>query len=139
MIETERCRRPCGNCPWRKDAPTEYWDAGHFREIWVNCQDDGLHVMACHYASQVAAPADKPICQGWVRVMGFAAIGVRIAFVKGRVTEREIEDREGPELYESFEAMLRANKVTPPARNHGIRDAASLLQKLTSKKGSSSR
>ncbi len=51
MSGHERCRKPCGNCPWRKDAPAEYGDPDHFREIWINCQDDGLHTMLCHLAN----------------------------------------------------------------------------------------
>jgi hypothetical protein len=117
MSESDRCRRPCSNCPWRKDAPTEHWDPEHFREIWRDCQDDGLHMMLCHHANEVSAPEDKPICQGWVRVMGHDAIGVRIALVRGRVTRREVEDKEGPELFETFEDMLLANGVLPPERN----------------------
>jgi hypothetical protein len=122
MSKSERCRKPCANCPWRKDAPTEHWDRQHFLDIWRNCQDDGLGLMACHKASLVAAPADKPICQGWVRVMGYKSIGVRIAMVRGRVTDREIKDRKGLRLYGSFEEMLRANNVTPPGRNRRVDD-----------------
>jgi hypothetical protein len=135
MSNNERCRRPCANCPWRKDAPREYWDPEHFREIWQGCQDDGLHMMLCHHASQVAEPADKPICQGWVRVMGYEAIGVRIALIRERVSWNEIEDREGPELFATFDDMLVANGIAPPERNRFIRDAVQTLERL--KKGTS--
>jgi hypothetical protein len=130
MNERERCRRPCGNCPWRKDAPREYWDAEHFREIWRNCQDDGLHQMACHKSRPDAPAARQIICQGWVRVMGYDAIGVRIALLRGRVTLTEIEDLSGLELFETFEEMLLANRVEPPARNRFMQDAAAALAQL---------
>lgn len=108
-----RVRIPCANCPWRLDAPRKHWDPSHFVEIWRNCQDDGTNVMACHKSTK-----QRPrVCQGWVRVLGFEAIGVRLAVMRGQVTTAEIEHRAGPELFTSFAAMLRANGVPLPPRN----------------------
>lgn len=115
-----KLRKPCDNCPWRRDAPREYWDPTHFAEIWRNCQDDGLHVMLCHKANAMPKGTpenEKPICQGWVRVMGFSAIGVRIAAMNGHVTVEEVEDTKSMKLFKTFEAMLRANKVPVGRRN----------------------
>lgn len=109
-------RRPCSNCPWRVDAPRQHWDPSHFEEIWRNCQDDGPHLMLCHKAGSNKGP-DAPVCQGWVRVMGDAAIGVRIALAFGRITVAEVLDRSGPRLFKTFAAMLRANRVRLPPRN----------------------
>jgi hypothetical protein len=77
-------------------------------------------MMLCHKASKI--PIDErtekaPICQGWVRVLGTDAIGVRRALTFERVTMEEIEDRDGPLLFSSFAAMLRANKIPLPPRN----------------------
>jgi Family of unknown function (DUF6283) len=111
-------KKPCNNCPWRRDAPREHWDPQHFRDIWTNCQDDGMNSMLCHKAT--ALPAEERnglVCQGWIRVMGCNAIGVRIASMTGKVSLEEIEDREGLDLFDSFEDMLRANRVKLPKRN----------------------
>lgn len=116
-LSAKRCRRPCANCPWRKDAPAQYWDPGHFRSIYRNCQDDGTNRMLCHKAKADAPSLKQPTCQGWVRVMGDRAIGVRIALARGLVTPAETMDTKGLDLFESFEAMLRANNVEPPPRN----------------------
>lgn len=116
--ETSKLRRPCANCPWRVDAPRGHWDPQHFDDIYRNCQDDGQHVMLCHKSN--ALPKDQRgdvPCQGWIRVMGFAAIGVRMLAIKGKITVEEVEDREGPELFPSFEAMMRANAVKIPPRS----------------------
>lgn len=108
-----KIRRPCLNCPWRVEAPRGHWDPEHFREIWKGCQDDGLHQMACHKSTQKA-----PLpCQGWVRTMGFDSIGVRLSVMTGRVSVAEVHDRHGPELFRTFGAMLRANKIRLPKRN----------------------
>lgn len=114
-------RRPCDNCPWRVDAPREHWDPQHFLDIWRTCQDDGASIMLCHKAN--ALPDEKRSdlpCQGWARVMGTQAIGVRIALLRGKLLLEEVEDRTGPRLFKTFLAMLRANKVKPPGRNQAV-------------------
>ena len=123
MVSSLKVRRPCDNCPWRVDAPRGYWDPQHFVDIWKNCQDDGGNVMLCHKANNLPGGAkslDAPPCQGWIRVMGFSAIGVRILVMTGRVSNDEVEDRDGPKLFKSFAAMLRANKIKLPKRSRWI-------------------
>lgn len=118
-----KIRQPCGNCPWRKDAPREFWDPQHLTDIYTRCQDDGLHIMLCHKSPEfVAKPGNegkKLVCQGWIRVIGFEAIGVRIAAMRGYVTGEEVEDQR-PGLFGSFEEMLAANRIVPPKRNKFI-------------------
>lgn len=107
-------RQPCNNCPWRKDAPREHWDPAHFKDIYDNCQSDGVNVMLCHKASELpAAERASLVCQGWVRVLGRESVGVRIALMSGRASLEEVEDKSGPELFESFDLMMLANKVRP--------------------------
>lgn len=120
-----RVRQPCNNCPWRVDAPRQHWDPTHFTSIWRNCQDDGLHVMACHKSSALPAGETPLTCQGWIRVLGMSAIGVRIALLRGSVTIEEVDDRSGPKLFPTFEAMLKANGIPLPARNRFVRDEES--------------
>ena len=56
-------------------------------------------------------------CQGWIRVMGFDAIGVRLLVMRGQVTFEEVEDKEGPKLFPTFAAMMKANKIPLPRRS----------------------
>jgi hypothetical protein len=116
--KTVKLRRACENCPWRVDAPRGYWDGQHFVDIWRNCQDDGLNIMLCHKSNALPEKerGDVP-CQGWIRVMGFDAIGVRILVMQGKATHEEVEDRDGPELFPTFTAMMRANKIRLPKRS----------------------
>jgi hypothetical protein len=114
-------RQPCSNCPWRRDAPREYWDPQHFKDIAVSCRDDGLSQMLCHCAGDLPPEqARDVICQGWVRVVGLDAIGVRLAAMRGAVTPEELEDVDRPDLFDSFEEMMDANGVELPARNRWI-------------------
>jgi len=72
--------------------------------------------MGCHKST----PARFRPCQGWVRVVGFDAIGVRLLAMRGEVTIAEVEDRGGPKLYTSFAAMLAANKIKLGRRNRAV-------------------
>ena len=121
MAETTKLRRACSNCPWRVDAPRDYWDPQHFVDIWKNCKDDGLHTMLCHKSTTLPKEERGNVpCQGWIRVMGFEAIGVRILVMRGKATLEEVEDRDGPELFPSFTAMMRANKIRLPSRSKAV-------------------
>lgn len=114
-------RRPCSDCPWRVDAPREHWDPQHFVDIWSSCQDDGTAVMLCHKATALPEPERSGlVCQGWVRVMGGEAIGVRLALLRGTVTVDELNDTAGPKLFPSFAAMLKANGIKIPERNVAV-------------------
>ena len=121
MTETVKLRRPCSNCPWRVDAPRGYWDPQHFIDVWKNCQNDGLNIMLCHKSRKSnalpkEASGDVP-CQGWIRVMGFDAIGVRLLVMRGQVTLEEVDDKAGPQLFPTFAAMMKANKIPLPRRS----------------------
>lgn len=128
MSTIAKIRRPCENCPWRVDAPREHWDPTHFVEIWRSCQDDGTHIMLCHKSNTLPKEDRKTLpCQGWIRVMGFTAIGVRILALQDKITIEEVEDKAGPKLFSSFAAMLRANKIKLPKRSK--RDPRRLLRR----------
>ena len=108
-------QRPCDNCPWRKDAPRGYWDPQHFVDIARHCRDDGTHSMACHKST----PEDPILCAGYILVVGFDSIGLRIAAVRGEVSMKDY-DAEGLELFSGYEEMLKANGVPVPPRNRMV-------------------
>jgi hypothetical protein len=77
--------------------------------------------MLCHCAGDLPPEqARDVICQGWARVIGLDAIGVRLAAMRGAITPAELEDTNRPDLFDSFEEMMEANGVEPPARNRWI-------------------
>jgi hypothetical protein len=102
-------RRPCQTPQWRVDAVRGYWDPLHFVDIWRNYQNDDLHSMLCHKSK--AAPKGEVPCQGWIRSVGFAAIGVWLFVMRGSVILEEVEDHDGPELFQTFTEMMVANKI----------------------------
>jgi hypothetical protein len=100
--------RPCGNCPWRKDAPVGTWTAERFQTLAQGCQHNGWDVFACHKSAE-----DAPfVCAGFAAVIGFDSIGLRLAAAAGRYNPDGL-DTSGLELYPDFDAMLRANGVEP--------------------------
>ena len=40
--------------------------------------------------------------------------------MQGHVTVDEVNDKSGPELFDSFDLMLRANRIRIPKRNRAI-------------------
>lgn len=67
MSLLSKTHRPCGDCPWRKDAKVGYWHRDHFVYLVENCQGDGLGQMGCR-------KQDGNICAGWAAVVGYDAI-----------------------------------------------------------------
>jgi len=121
ITTTDKLRRPCSSCPWRVDASRAHWDPQHFVDIWRNCKDDGTHIMLCHKAAALPDSERNNVpCQGWIRVLGFDAIGARLLVMRGQVTLEEVADKAGPKLFQSFTAMMRANKIRLPRRSKMI-------------------
>lgn len=101
--------RPCGNCPWRRDAPREFWDPSHFQAIAVQCRDDGISVMGCHKGG-------GRVCAGWLGVVGYESIGARIQAMHGGPRPEDV-DMSGLDMFAGYEDMLEANRVPVPPRN----------------------
>lgn len=119
-VETHPTRHPCTDCPWRVDSPRGHWAPQHFHDIARNCQNDGMDLMLCHKANALPeSERRRLICVGWARVVGFNAIGVRMAAVQGLISREDIEASGGPRLFKSFGAMLWAHLRPRRAKREG--------------------
>jgi hypothetical protein len=77
-----------------------------------------MHIMLCHKSSALQKHQRPEVpCQGWIRAMGFDAIGVRILVMREQASLEEVEDKDGPKLFPTFTAMMRANKIKLPRRS----------------------
>jgi len=112
-VRSNEHRSPCNNCPWRKDAPMGYWHPKHFRDVWYDCQDDGLGLMLCHKSKAAKRPI---ICAGYALIVGFDSIGLRISASKGEFVPGNYSAK-GIPLHRSFKAMMVAQGLKVPARN----------------------
>jgi hypothetical protein len=107
------------NCSWRRDASRELWDQPYFKDIpGGTAKDDDPDQMLCRCTGDLPPEQVREvICQGWVRVLGLDAIGVRLAVMCGAVTEQELDGTDRPDLFGSFEEMMEANRVEMPKRS----------------------
>lgn len=101
----------CANCPWRRSSPkagepggsvpvTE--DRERMRGIAQDLSGDGMRVMQCHKSSDAAPKA----CAGFLSVVGYESIGVRLAVMSGIIRAEDVgRPRKG--LYSSLAEMVR--------------------------------
>lgn len=99
----------CKNCPFRRSSPKagepggsvpEYDPAG-MRQT-VHEITEGGKVMQCHDS---AGEEPRP-CAGFLSVVGYESVGVRLAVALGHIDHEDI-GMEVPGLYGSLREMLR--------------------------------
>jgi hypothetical protein len=108
--------RPCGDCPWRRDAPCGHFPAERFEALEVTHGAPGAEagldapMFACH-----ASAEDSPAaCAGWLAVEGHNHLGVRLAVIRGALSPDALEAGEGwPVLYGDYAEMAAANGARP--------------------------
>lgn len=102
------CRKPCSQCPWRRDLPTGVFPAEAFRISANVAYDMSTRVFACHMAGR-----DQPrTCAGFLLRGAEHNLTVRLAYAQGRIDPRELSTG-GLPLYGSYRAMAEANGVDP--------------------------
>lgn len=79
-------------------------------------------MMLCHKAASLPEEQKSSLlCKGWLLVMGKDSIGVRIAMMTGKIKATDLNrSKKCPTLFETFEAMLKANCIPVPKRNHVV-------------------
>lgn len=117
MTRTTACplpyrRRPCGNCPFRTDAPPGEFSAGRFRLLRASAGRPGSEapigapVFACHKSSD----GHDQACAGWLVTCGHDHLGIRLAVIERRLPATAlIPGADWPSLYRDYEAMAAAN------------------------------
>lgn len=107
-------RRPCEDCPWRKDAvgkfPPEAFrlsaNTGTRSEHLMVAKDNWHHTFGCHQTGP-----DKPVtCAGYI-IKGYDAIGWRVAVSRRKFDPDKV--RTNVPLFEGYYEMAVANGVPP--------------------------
>lgn len=99
-------RKPCKDCPWRRDAVGEF-PAEAFRISAHTAYDMAEETFACH-----SSGAEKPAtCAGFLLRGADHNLSVRLAYMRGRL-KNDVEDG-GHELFDSYREMAIANGVDP--------------------------
>lgn len=100
------CRRPCADCPWRKDA-VGVFPAEAFRHSAATAYDMADRTFACHQAG-----IENPkICAGFLLRGADHNLSVRLKRIKGGLRE-DVSDA-GHQLHASYRDMAIANGVDP--------------------------
>ncbi len=97
-------RKPCRDCPWRKDAVGMFPPAA-FRHSANTAYDMSSHTFACHQAG-IKKPA---ICAGFLLRGAEHNLAVRLKRMQG-VIQEDVHD-DGHPLHENYRAMAEANGV----------------------------
>lgn len=98
-------RRPCAECPWRRDVAIGHFEPTRFKELAHTAYDLSRWVFACHKS----ADEHPTMCAGFLSRGADHNLTVRVAYMQG---ELEQLDRSGDmPLYEDYRAMATANGV----------------------------
>ena len=99
-------RKPCSDCPWRKDATGEF-PAEAFRHSAGTAYDMSRDTFACHQSGK-RKPA---ICAGFLLRGADHNLAIRLGYMTGRF-RNDVSDG-GLDLHENYRAMAIANGVEP--------------------------
>lgn len=99
------CKRPCADCPWRKDATGEF-PAEAFRHSASTAYDMAQNTFACHQAGTT----QPRVCAGFLLRGADHNLAVRLGRMQGNFDG--VQDG-GHELHESYRDMAIANGVDP--------------------------
>jgi hypothetical protein len=111
-VSLRRQKRPCAECPFRKDVEPGQFPAERYAALRGTCRSDdtvqaplGSAMFACHKSPEGGEFA----CAGWLAVEGLNHLTVRLAIAQGDLPSDAVRPGEGwPELHEDYEAMARA-------------------------------
>ncbi|QIS08837.1 DUF6283 family protein [Nocardia arthritidis] len=111
--------RPCGSCPYRRDVPSGVWHAEEYEKLRAYDLDIALQPHGLFQCHQTDADSEvRRLCAGWVGCHGEQLLGLRLALVRGRISET------------TFQAAVDYRSPVPlfssgaEAANHGQADIA---------------
>jgi hypothetical protein len=101
-------RRPCAECPWRRDTEPGQFHAERYDALACTTGAPGKEapigapIFACHKSPEGREEA----CAGWLAAVGGEHLGVRYAVVTGALPGSVLNPGEGwPELFDSYDEM----------------------------------
>lgn len=113
MSELPRRRRPCAECPWRRDVAPGQFSAERFEALKGTVEHEVPRtatdvaeqpIFACHKSPKGREEA----CAGFLAVEGASNLAVRLAVAQQRLSGEALRPGEGwPPLFASYEEMAR--------------------------------
>lgn len=107
MAKLTTHKRPCSDCPWRRDAPVGHFPPDAFQRLAASAYDMERTIFQCHDTKD-----DKPVvCAGFLERGADHNLTVRLAYMAGDIAPL---DRSGNlDLYDDYKEMAIANGVDP--------------------------
>lgn len=104
-----RQKRPCAECPWRRDVPPGQFPLERFEALRATAgEGDGLAAIeapmfGCHKAAE---GDDGFACAGWLVVCGRDHVGIRVAVAGGQLPADALDPGDDwPMLFSSYGEM----------------------------------
>lgn len=125
--------RPCGSCPYRRDAPSGVWSAEEYEKLPLYDGPTGEQAMSVFMCHQ----QDGCLCAGWVGTHDMEEnLALRLAVASDAIT---VEDFHAVCDYETDVPLFESGAV---AAEHGMarieepgEDAIRVVTKLAGKRG----
>lgn len=107
MAKLTAHKRPCGDCPWRRDAPTGHFPPEAFQRLAPSAYDMDRMLFQCHDTTP-----DKPVvCAGFLERGATHNLTIRLAYMRDEIVPM---DRSGGEdLFDDYREMAITNGVDP--------------------------
>jgi hypothetical protein len=103
---------PCADCPWRRDSPAGEFTPQRYEALRATAGRPGAEaglsapIFACHKSTEGRDRA----CAGWLAVVGYDHLGVRLAVVTGRLPAEALQAGEDwPGLFASYDELAERN------------------------------
>lgn len=100
------CTEPCGNCPYRADAPLRFWSKQEFVNLFASENGYLGKIYQCH-------KNNGSVCVGWLIDQDrrrFPSIALRLVLSERQITREYLDELTSPTpLYSSVREMIEAN------------------------------
>lgn len=104
----EYCRKPCAECPWRRDVPPGKFSRERFIALAHTAYDLAAKVFACHMTNE----GKEIACAGFVMMQGGHNLSLRLMRKRFEITTDAA-------LYRTYREMAIANGV--PKKHPALR------------------
>lgn len=100
-------KKPCSECPWRRDVPVGRFDPDRYKSLASTAQDMSCILFSCHKSVE----GKDAVCAGFI-LRTVHNLTLRIAHSRGDIKKDSVSDG-GYSLFDTFRDMAVANGVHP--------------------------
>lgn len=117
-------RRPCAECPWRRDTLPGQFDADRYTALADTTGTPGAEagLTAPMFACRKSPEGAEEACAGWLAAVGHQHLGIRLAVATGRLDPRALQSApDWPPLFDTYQEMAttQARRPSTPPGSSG--------------------